>query len=82
MLLDIDEREFEKMARAGFFEYVRLRAQSVDTARERCKILGLVPVSATVYRLGNKFCPSATDIYYDLIRLESGFWLAKQKKTH
>ncbi len=79
MLLDIDEQEFEKMARAGFFENVRLRAQSADMARERCKALGLVPVSSTVYRLGDKFRPSSADIYYNLIRLASGFWLVRQK---
>ena len=79
MLLDIDPKEFEKMARAGFFENVRLRAQSVETVRERCKTLGLVPVSATVYRLGEMHRISAADIYYNVIRTASGFWLVRQK---
>lgn len=79
MLLDIDPKEFEKMARAGFFENVRLRAQSVETVWERCKTLGLVPVSATVYRLGEMHRTSAADIYYNVIRTTSGFWLVRQK---
>lgn len=79
MLLDIDPKDFEKMARAGFFESVRLRAQSVETVRERCKTLGLVPVSATVYRLGERHHIFVTDIYYNVIRTASGFWLVRQK---
>lgn len=79
MLLDIDAKEFEKMARACFFENVRLRAQSLETVRERCKTLGLVPVSATVYRLGEMHRTSAADIYYNVIRTASGFWLVRQK---
>ena len=79
MLLDIDAKEIEEMARAGFFENVRLRAQSLETVRERCRTLGLVPVSATVYRLGEMCCTSATDIYYNVIRTASGFWLVRQK---
>lgn len=79
MLLDIDPKEFEKMARAGFFESVRLRAQSVETVREWCKTLGLVPVSATVYRLGERHHISVTDIYYNVFRTASGFWLVRQK---
>ena len=79
MLLDIDAKEFEKMARAGFFENVRLRAQSVETVRERCKTLGIVPVSETVYRLGEMHRTSAVDIYYNVIRTASGFWLVRQK---
>ena len=79
MLLDIDAKEFEEMARAGFFENVRLRAQSLERVRERCRTLGLVPVSATVYRLGEMCCTSATDIYYNVIRTASGFWLVRQK---
>lgn len=79
MLLDVDARDFEKMARAGFFQSVRLRAQSVSTMRERCRTLGLVPVSATVYRLGEAAYPAATDIYYKVICLESGYWLIRQK---
>lgn len=34
MLLDIDAKEFEEMARAGFFENVRLRAQSLGTVQD------------------------------------------------
>lgn len=81
MLLDIDAKEFEKMARAGFFENVRLRAQSLDTVRERCKALGLVCVSDRSYRLGDLYRVSATDIYYNVIRVTSGFWLVRQKKN-
>ena len=79
MLLDIDPKEFEEMARAGLFENVRLRAQSLETVRERCKTLGLVPVSATVYRLGEIHRTSAADIYYNVFRTASGFWLVRQK---
>ena len=78
MLLDVDPKEFEKMARAGFFKIVRLRAQSVETVRERCRTLGLVPVSATVYRLGEMHCLSVADIYYNVIRTASGFWLVRR----
>lgn len=35
MLIDIRPDEFEKMARAGFFENVHLRAQDIETARAR-----------------------------------------------
>ena len=31
MLIDIRPDEFEKMARAGFFENVHLRAQDIET---------------------------------------------------
>ena len=79
MLLDIDAKEFEKMARAGFFENVRLRAQSMEMVRERCKTLGLVPVSATVWKLGEMHRTSAADIYYNVFRMASGFWLIRQK---
>ena len=80
MFLDISATDFEKMARAGFMDNVRLRAQSIDTARARCLALGLFPVSATEYRLGDPFRPSAVDIHYNLVRLPSGFWLIRQKK--
>lgn len=79
MLLDIDRNDFEKMARAGFFENVRLRAQSLDTVRERCKALGPVCVSDRSYRLGDLYRVSAADIYYNVIRTTSGFWLVRQK---
>ena len=79
MLLGIDVKEFEKMARAGYMKSIRLCAQSLETVRERCKALGLVPVSATVYRLGEMCCTSATDIYYNVFRTASGFWLIRQK---
>ena len=79
MLLDIDKNEFEKMSRAGFFENVRLRAQTLDTARERCKALGLVCVSDREYRTGNLYHVSAVDIQYHLIYVKRGFWLVKQK---
>ena len=52
MLIDIRPDEFEKMARAGFFENVHLRAQDIETARARCKSLGLQTVAPTVYRTG------------------------------
>ena len=80
MLLGVDVKEFEKMARAGYMKSVRLCARSLETVRERCKALGLVPVSATVYRLGELSCPSATDIYYDVRRTPSGFWLIRRSK--
>ena len=81
MLIDIDKNEFEKMARAGFFENVRLRAQSMATVRERCKALGLVCVSDIEYRTGNIYHVSAADIYYRLIYVRSGYWLVKQKNN-
>ena len=80
MTFDIDSKEFEELSRAGYMESVRLCAHLVDTARKRCKVLGLIPVSATEYRLGDPFAPSATDIHYKLVRLPSGFWLIRQKK--
>ena len=78
MLLDVDVRDFEKMARAGFFWSVRLRAQTMTTVQQRCRSLGLVPVSATVFRLGEAAYPAATDIYYNVMRFPSGFWLVRQ----
>lgn len=77
MLIDIRPDEFEKMARAGFFENVHLRAQDIETARARCKSLGLQTVAPTVYRTGNvETCVS--DVHYMLVRLRSGIWLIRQ----
>ena len=78
MLIDIRPDEFEKMARAGFFESVHLRAQDIETARARCKSLGLQTVAPTVYRTGST-TESAADIYYNLVRVKSGFWITKRK---
>ena len=80
MLIDIQPEEFEKMARAGFLDSVHLRAKALDTARERCKSLGLRCVDTYLYRTG--FVASgATDIYYKLVCVKSGFWLMKQRKA-
>ena len=78
MLIDIRPDEFEKMARAGFFENVHLRAQDIETARARCKSLGLQIAAPTVYRTGTT-TESAVDTYYNLVRVKSGFWLTKRK---
>ena len=78
MLIDIRPEEKEKMARAGFFENVHLRAQDIETARARCKSLGLQTVAPTVYRTGSTR-ESTVDIYYKLVRVKSGFWLMKRK---
>lgn len=78
MLIDVTPEEFEAMARAGFFESVRLRAQDIVTAYARCKSLGLLIVSPGIYRTGS-MAESAVDIYYNLIRVKSGFWLTKRR---
>ena len=78
MFLDIDEREFEKMARAGFMRNVRIRAQTYSVAKERCRTLGLVHEGDDVYKLGDTFRASAADIYYRLIHMPSGFYLVRQ----
>lgn len=79
MLIDILPAEFEKMARAGFFDNVHLRAQNIETARERCKSLGLYCVSSMTYRTGS-VVGGATDVHYTLVRVKSGFWLTKCKR--
>ena len=78
MLIDIRPDEFEKMTRVGFFENVHLRAQDIETARARCKSLGLQTVAPTVYRTGSTR-EITVDIYYKLVRVKSGFWLMKRK---
>ena len=78
MLIDILPEEFEAMARAGFFDNVRLRAQDIETARARCKSLCLQTAAPTVYRTGST-TESAADTYYNLVRVKSGFWLTKRK---
>ena len=78
MLIDILPDEFEKMAQAGFFDNVYLRAQTIDTARERCKSLRLHLVEPTVYRTGFT-TETQSDIYFSLIHVKSGFWLTKRK---
>ena len=79
MLIDILPEEFEKMARAGFFDNVYLRAQDIETARARCKSLGLQITATTVYRTGST-TESTVDIYYNLVRVKSGFWLTKRNR--
>ncbi|PWM74473.1 MAG: hypothetical protein DBX59_03550 [Bacillota bacterium] len=78
MLIDIQPEEFDKMARAGFLDNVHLRAQILETARERCKSLGLRCVDTYLYRTGF-WENGATDVYYKLVFSRSGFWLVKQK---
>ena len=79
MLIDILPEEFEKMARAGFFDNVCLRAQDIETARARCKSLGLQITAPMVYRTGST-TESTVDIYYNLVRVKSGFWLTKRNR--
>ena len=79
MLIDILPGEFEAMARAGFFDHVRLRAQDLETARARCKSLGLQAAASMIYRTGST-AESASDIRYDLICVKSGYWLTRRKR--
>lgn len=78
MLLDITPEEFERIARAGFFTNVSLRAKNIETAQMRCKSLGLHTAGERLYRTGD-LISGATDIYFNLIYSSSGFWLVKRK---
>lgn len=79
MLIDILPEEFEAMSRAGFFNNVRLRAQDIETARARCKSLGLQIVAPAIYRTGS-MRESAVDTYYNLVRVKKRLLANKAKE--
>ena len=67
MLIDILPEEFEKMARAGFFDNVCLRAQDIETARARCKSLGL---QITALKAGTRYPVEKANTRYAYLQLQ------------
>lgn len=64
MLIDILPEEFEKMARAGFFDNVCLRAQDIETARARCNVETVIPVVSSPSNAFSGFDPPNEEDYH------------------